>query len=216
MTASSSYPFYITLDNIEGLIIGQHVYIEADYGQEEENGIWLQDGYLVTDGEQTYVWATDSSSKLVQRSVTIGAHDDEQGKTEIMEGLTGEDYIAWPDESLKVGMSVVYYDEETFETATTGAEENEDMDGGMMDDGGMYDDEGMIDDGGMMDDEGMIDDGGMMDDEGMIDDGGMDEGVIDDEMQEGGPVDDSMQNDASLENSEPTTFEKIRINEPEG
>ena len=41
-TQSNSYPFYIELDSSEGLMLGQHVYVEADYGQSEEKaGIWL-------------------------------------------------------------------------------------------------------------------------------------------------------------------------------
>ena len=36
MTQTNSYPFYVELESSEGLMLGQHVYIEADYGQEEE------------------------------------------------------------------------------------------------------------------------------------------------------------------------------------
>ena len=35
MTASSQYPFYIKLDSTEGLIMGQHIYLELDSGEEE-------------------------------------------------------------------------------------------------------------------------------------------------------------------------------------
>ena len=30
MTSSSKYPFYVALDNIDGLILGQHIYVEPD------------------------------------------------------------------------------------------------------------------------------------------------------------------------------------------
>ena len=30
MTASSKYPFYVELDSTEGLILGQHVYLELE------------------------------------------------------------------------------------------------------------------------------------------------------------------------------------------
>ena len=204
MASSSSYPFYIPLDDIEGMIIGQHVYIEANYGQEEEEGIWLNDGYIVTDGEETYVWATDSSSKLEKRNVTIGEHDEAQGKTEITAGLTGDDYIAWPEEALQVGMSVVYYDEESFEVATTGGEEFDDgMDDGMYEDGEGFDD-GMM--GGEGFDDGMYEDGGEGFDEGMFEDGMPGEG-------------ETMPEDMDLgeeDSGETTTFEKIRLDGPEG
>ena len=35
MTSSSKYPFYVELDESEGLILGQHVYMELDTGDEE-------------------------------------------------------------------------------------------------------------------------------------------------------------------------------------
>ena len=57
-TQSNSYPFYVNLDSSEGLMLGQHVYIEADYGQDEERaGIWLDDYFIADmDGDQPYVW----------------------------------------------------------------------------------------------------------------------------------------------------------------
>ena len=45
---ATKYPFYITLDSTDGLMMGQHLYIELDQGQtEEKEGIWLFEGYLV-------------------------------------------------------------------------------------------------------------------------------------------------------------------------
>ena len=50
---SSSYSFYVTLDDAEDLILGQHVLIEMDEGQtEEREGIWLQSGYVVFEGAE--------------------------------------------------------------------------------------------------------------------------------------------------------------------
>lgn len=46
--SASKYPFYISLDNADGLILGQHVYIELDQGQQEEKeGLWLYASYIV-------------------------------------------------------------------------------------------------------------------------------------------------------------------------
>lgn len=40
--SASKYPFYVDLDSVDGLILGQHVYIELDQGQEEvKEGLWL-------------------------------------------------------------------------------------------------------------------------------------------------------------------------------
>ena len=35
MTQSSSYPFYVQLAGTNGLMLGQHVYVEPDVGQQE-------------------------------------------------------------------------------------------------------------------------------------------------------------------------------------
>ena len=45
---ATKYPFYVTLDSTEGLMMGQHLFIELDQGQtEEKEGIWLFEGYIV-------------------------------------------------------------------------------------------------------------------------------------------------------------------------
>ena len=39
--SGSTYTFYIELDSASGLILGQHVYIELDNGQDEvKEGVW--------------------------------------------------------------------------------------------------------------------------------------------------------------------------------
>ena len=43
-TSTSTYPFYVNLDSSDGLMLGQHVYIEMDEGQEEK-----QEVYAITD-----------------------------------------------------------------------------------------------------------------------------------------------------------------------
>lgn len=49
---SSSYPFYVTMDTTEGLMLGQHVLIELDQGQmDEKDGIWLYSGYILFEDE---------------------------------------------------------------------------------------------------------------------------------------------------------------------
>ena len=105
-TSSSSYPFYVTLDSSEGLMLGQHVYIEMDEGQEEQKkGIWLGDYYIVdADTENPYVWAVDSKGRLEKRSVVLGQHDDDLSEYEIADGLTEDDSIAFPSDSLAEGM----------------------------------------------------------------------------------------------------------------
>lgn len=106
-TTSSNYPFYVILDSAAGLMLGQHVYIEMDNGQDEQkDGVWLENYYLVMDEnapEEAFVWTASSKDKLEKRKVTLGEFDENQQKYEIKEGLTIEDYIAYPDDTLKEG-----------------------------------------------------------------------------------------------------------------
>lgn len=103
---SSSYPFYIDLESAEGLMLGQHVYIEMDYGQgEEKEGLWLGSYYIVQEDGEAYVWAANSKDKLEKRDVTLGEYDEELMEYEILDGLTTEDYIAFPEDGLAEGMS---------------------------------------------------------------------------------------------------------------
>ena len=47
---SSKYPFYVKLDSADGLMLGQHLYVELDEGQTDaKDGIWLYSGYIVQD-----------------------------------------------------------------------------------------------------------------------------------------------------------------------
>ena len=87
-------------------MLGQHVYIEMDEGQEEQKkGIWLGDYYIVdADTENPYVWAVDSKGRLEKRSVVLGQHDDDLSEYEIADGLKEDDSIAFPSDSLAEGM----------------------------------------------------------------------------------------------------------------
>lgn len=114
--SSAKYAFYVTLDSSDGLLIGQHVYLKVgeDAGQAESEGIRLPSGYLMLDGDNASVWAEGSNGKLEKRAVTLGEYNEETDAYEITDGLALEDYIAYPDESLKEGMNTVEYDESAF------------------------------------------------------------------------------------------------------
>lgn len=100
MTASSKYPFYVKLDTTEGLLLGQHVYLELDTGEEASAGLSISLSFLCYEEDGSpYVWA-ENRNKLEKRPVTLGQTDDMMGTCEILDGLTGEDYIAFPDAEL--------------------------------------------------------------------------------------------------------------------
>ena len=105
-TQSNSYPFYVNLDSSEGLMLGQHVYVEVDYGQEEKKaGIWLDESFICDIDSDPYVWVDNGKGKLEQRKVTLGQHDEEMFQYEIADGLTEENLITYPEEGLKEGMA---------------------------------------------------------------------------------------------------------------
>ncbi len=104
LTNASSYPFYVALDSTEGLILGQHVYMELDSG-ELTDALRLPAGFVgYLDDGSTFVWA-DRGGRLEQRAVTLGEYDFVTDSYIVTDGLTGEDYIAFPDEWCAEGAS---------------------------------------------------------------------------------------------------------------
>ena len=103
MSSSSKYPFYVELDSSDGLILGQHVYLELDTGEETETaGPAISAAFICYDEDgSTYVWA-ENSGKLEKRTVVLGEYNFMMDTVEILEGLTMEDYIAFPDMELCV------------------------------------------------------------------------------------------------------------------
>ena len=100
MTSSSKYPFYVELDSTEGLILGQHIYMEMETEEEEVSGPSISSAFFCfqEDGS-AYVWA-ENRGRLEKRTVTLGEYNPMQDTYEVTEGLTEEDYIAFPDAEL--------------------------------------------------------------------------------------------------------------------
>ena len=109
---SSSYAFYVELENSDDLILGQHVYMEEDTGDEEQkDGLWLEDYYIMQEDDgKAYVWMADKNNQLTKQEVTLGDYDEDEMKYEITDGLTEDDYITVPQDGIQEGAPVIYND----------------------------------------------------------------------------------------------------------
>lgn len=164
-TNTSTYPFYVNLESSEGLMLGQHVYIELDEGQDsQKTGVWISEVYIMdAETDSPYVWAADKDNKLEKRSVILGQYDEDLGEYEIADGLTKDDCIAYPSEVLTEGMATTTNIDEAMDTNNVDMEPLDDssfdddpeLDGvseyEMSDDGTVIDDPEAIDDSSMED-----------------------------------------------------------------
>lgn len=194
-TSSTTYPFYVELEQSEGLMLGQHVYIEIDEGQEEKKeGIWLSEFYIMdADTNSPYVWAADENKRLEKRSVVLGQYDENLGEYEIADGLTKKDCIAYPSELLTEGMKTTVSKEIITDPGTVDMEPADDLDEESLEEEFPADDMGMPEDGMVYDE--AIEDGTMIDeaDMGAEDmDGAAAEAVMMDEFQDEGISEDEI------------------------
>ncbi len=109
-STSTKYPFYVTLDSSEGLMMGQHLYIEIGQTDAPEmdfsNGTYLYDYYLVYDEDgNPFVWV-DKNGKLAKQPVELGDYYEEQMVYEV-KGIDKKTKIAYPMEDMKEGMKTV-------------------------------------------------------------------------------------------------------------
>lgn len=121
--SSARYSFYVQLDNSDGMMMGQHVYILPG-GFDQAQGIRLNASFVEQEGDAAYVWAASSKDTLERRTVTLGAYDETGDSYPILDGLSAEDYVAQPAPGLAEGQKVVKYDSESFN--------DEDADGSAM------------------------------------------------------------------------------------
>lgn len=102
MGTSSKYPFYVELDGTDGLILGQHVYLQLEGQDEEIPGLSVSNAFIAYDDfGNPYVWA-DNGGKLEKRTVELGEYDMMNDTIAVLSGLSEDDYIAFPDMELCV------------------------------------------------------------------------------------------------------------------
>ena len=109
MTSSSRYPFYVELDSTEGLLLGQHVYMEKYVEGEVPAGVSISSAFICYAEDGTnYVWA-ENNGKLEMRTVVLGEYNPMLDTYQVVEGLTEDDYIAFPDPELcQVGATTTH------------------------------------------------------------------------------------------------------------
>ena len=106
---ASKYVFYVELESMDGLLLGQHVTIEEDTGNEElPPGVYVPDGFIVFEEGDSFVWAAGKpGDPLEKRTVEAGPLNESAGVYEILSGLNESDYIAWPDPDCRDGAKTV-------------------------------------------------------------------------------------------------------------
>ncbi len=109
--------------------LGQGAATGGDTVTEESGGsVILPDALLFYEGGSAFVYAMDGNGRLEKRQVETG-RSFEGTKTEILSGIAGEDYLAYPEEA--AGMEgtkarIVYGEEMEIGTEETeGWEETE-------------------------------------------------------------------------------------------
>ena len=121
MTSSSNYPFYVKIDGLEGLMIGQHVYMTEDLGDANEGDlIRLSSNFINDPDAEAWVWA-EKDGVLEKRAVVLGGYTEDDDTYIVESGLTADDYIAVPSDTYKEGMPVTENDLIAFENGSDGS-----------------------------------------------------------------------------------------------
>lgn len=99
---ASSYPMRIFVDESANLQEGSYVSVQYEGG--EEHGIYLENAFLRTEQGESYVYVLGENGLLEKRTVTTGKSVSGY-YTEILEGLTEDDLIAFPyGKNVKAGV----------------------------------------------------------------------------------------------------------------
>lgn len=129
MSNSTVYPFYVTLDSTEGLLLGQHVYLQINAAVIDDGLLRVPESYILDAAydEETglitgAVWAVGEEGTLTLTPVVLGEFDLVTGAYVVTEGLSHDSYVADPAHpGCAEGAGVSLRDEDVY----TGAEETE-------------------------------------------------------------------------------------------
>lgn len=160
---TSKYSFYVELDTTEGLMLGQHLYVELDNGMSTpKDGLYIPEYYIMQKDGKAYVWKQNSKKLIEKAEVELGEYDENRMSYEILSGLDKDDFIAYPEKYIKEGDNCTTdYEDVMKQLEDEGYFDDMEEDGEYTDDGyyddGYYDD-GYYEDGEYIDD-GSYDDG---------------------------------------------------------
>ena len=107
---TTKYPVYISLDDSDGLMIGQHVTAELNLNDESgsSDALMMPDMYIIDVDSKPYIWAESGDSTVEKRYVELGDYDEELMEYEIKSGITEEDFIAFPEDRIVEGMPTTH------------------------------------------------------------------------------------------------------------
>ena len=106
---ASYYPFRVYVEESADLQSGSYVSIIFSAGSAEQ-GVYLENPFIRTENGRSYVWVRGEDGLLEQRFVTTGKSL-WGSYTQILEGLSGEDYLAFPyGKDLREGAETVESD----------------------------------------------------------------------------------------------------------
>ena len=118
-STSSKNPFFVEVGDLDGLMLGQHVYMTPDI----EQTIYLPKEYI-SDPNDPYVWIAVNNLLAKQKVVMY----EEEDKYVIEEGLEPDDLIALPSSENEEGKPVTELLENTDMNTTDATEECGDAD----------------------------------------------------------------------------------------
>ena len=98
--SASKYAFYVELESIEGLMIGQHVFIDLNTAEQDDARMMLPAAFVMQENERFYVWAVGANNRIEKREIEVDAYDEATECYPVVGGLTVKDRIAFPDDTV--------------------------------------------------------------------------------------------------------------------
>ncbi len=102
--SASKYAFYVELASVDGLMIGQHVFIDLNANESGSDVPMLPASFVMQENGRYYVWAANGKNRIEKREVRLGAYDEATESYPIEGGLSLKDRIAFPDDTIEAGM----------------------------------------------------------------------------------------------------------------